>query len=678
MDELDNHALSLVLILDDELFPQLLDWSASQGWSDLVLFLLETDYFRFKTNGTFEEADSVKPSLYEAYHLIKKNQGGHFAAFFTPAKLGALNRLVESGIPLHSVYSQVCNDVWNDLIKRSSQIVGSAFWPSVRRGIVENHEITIEDMLSDASKRHHFDKYIQGEPSDLAALQCLISVRRVLRDLDKYKLSSESTSGQPSPQGMPSKPAASKATDFFGFFGGSSTEESGSSIMRRWRVPKYAVTNASKALQAPFTLSTHSVHSVTSASPHQGAPEYSDPFEAFKIVLEGTRRLQKQFFPSNNSTTVSGANSAFTTYTGASHGYRSRTDSSDTATTSTMTSPQLSGNDTPVHRPRSRPTSMSAGPGHGALQHTHSQRNCAGISEALRIEIQNTLTVNASVRGREIDTVDRAFAFACAHMLEKLLLALEQEMLSYISEIFAEFVETNEYARMVAHARALQCPRIADYTSKLEFLYDRVRQQRIVSWKDTQTKGSYSAIPIYAVVSPLTSSSIRTGKVFLAYEQLSAEGEAPLPAFSSDHSSPDRRQRSGSGGSPRAGQDDSASAAQAGTQDADALGHDHKPHAEFKPNVVAISLEVGESHALQLLKLVGAYFALVPTLVSGASNDPPVAGNGGLLPASREPIRWREAPRCPAAHPPTSVVASEQIRCITPGQHCRPVPVRPG
>jgi hypothetical protein len=28
-----------------------------------------------------------------------------------------------------------------------------------------------------------------------------------------------------------------------------------------------------------------------------------------------------------------------------------------------------------------------------------------------------------------------------------------------------------------------------DYTSKLEFLYDRVRQQRIVSWKDAQTRG---------------------------------------------------------------------------------------------------------------------------------------------------------------------------------------------
>jgi hypothetical protein len=81
-------------------------------------------------------------------------------------------------------------------------------------------------------------------------------------------------------------------------------------------------------------------------------------------------------------------------------------------------------------------------------------------------------------------------------MLEKLLLALEQEMLTYVTEIFNEFVETTDYAMMVAHARALQCPRIVDYTAKLEFLYDRVRQQRIVSWKDTQTRGNVHVSPL--------------------------------------------------------------------------------------------------------------------------------------------------------------------------------------
>jgi hypothetical protein len=483
MDELDNSALSLLLILDDDLFPQLLDWSASQGWSDLIIFLLETDYFRFKTNGSFEEADCIKPTLFEAYHLIRKNAGGHFGAFFTPEKLNALNRLLDSGIPLNSVYSQICNGVWKELLVRASQIVDSSSWPSVRRSLVENYEISLEEMLNDASKRLYFDRYIQGEPCDLAALQCLLSVRRILKDLSKYKLRSEGPSSPSTPQPT-TKPTTSKTAEFFGLFG-IATEDGGSSIMRRWRASKNAVTSASKALQAPFAQSTHSLHPTAITSQHQCTNEYSDPFEAFKVVLEGTRKLQKQFFPS--STAVSGANSAFTSYTTATNslsGYAPATyrenDSSDSNTNtsnSAATSPRNHLGESPNQR-RARPVSGGG-----------SQRNCSGISEALRIEIQNTLTVNASVRAREIDTVDRAFAFACTHILEQLLLALEKEMLTYVTDIFDDFVETTDYAKMVAHARALNCQRIADYTAKLEFLYDRVRQQRIISWKDMHTKG---------------------------------------------------------------------------------------------------------------------------------------------------------------------------------------------
>lgn len=509
MDELDNDALPLLLLLDDELFPQLLEWSASKGWSDLVIFLLETDYLRFKTNDIFE-ADFDSLTLYEPFHLIEKNSEGCFDKFFTPEKIDAMKRLLHSGIPLKSVYSQVCADVWKEMLRRGNLIIHSTFWPSVRRCIVQNHEIKLEDMLDDESKRQYFDRYIQDNASDLASLQCLLSVRRVLKEVGRYKVDPDfpekhTAFSTAHPIGM-THSGTTAGLNMFGYFLGRSTDDASPSIMNRWRASKNAVVSASKALQAPFAG-----HNATASgaggnvnSP-QHSHDYSDPFEAFKILLEGTRHLQKQFFPTSanlstgpgsafaTQTTVSGTTNGFL-YGGASRrgsvGMNSSSSTSSDAgdSSSTTSSPRAGA------KSAASPQNCSGGHqahyinGHSGVSST--LRNCSGISEALRIEIQSTLAINASVRAREIETVDRAFAFACAHILEKLLLALEQEMLAYISAIFTSFEDTNDYALMVAHARALKCKRVSDYVSKLEFLYDRVRQQRIVSWKDAHTRGN--------------------------------------------------------------------------------------------------------------------------------------------------------------------------------------------
>jgi len=490
MDEIDNEALSVLMILDDELFPQMLEWSASKGWSDLVIFLLETDYLRFKTNGMFE-SEPDKTGLYEPYYLIQKNSGGCFDQFFTTQQMDSLRRLIDSGIPLNSVYSQVCTTVWKEMLLRTSEIMNSPTWPTVRRSIVEHHEIDIEDMLGDDMKRKYFDRYIQGDACDLAALQCLLSVRRIFAALSQYKevhlgegIAQESGAGTTGST-TSSNTNTTVASGMFSYFGSKNGDEN-ASIMRRWKASKNAIVNASKALQAPFATSSHPTganSSNTQSSTHH--EYYTDPFEAFKILLEGTRQLQKQFFPASTNLTSPG--SAFNTH---SNGTSPRsTHYTDTMSDSTISPPGLS------HSGRG-----SVGSGRMSLSHpighsnTHGQaRNCSGISEALRMEIQSTLTVNASVRSREIETVDRAFAFACAHLLDKQLHALETEMLTYISAIFIDFQHTHDYALMVAQTRALQCKRITDYSSKLEFLYDRVRQQKVVSWKDSNTRGEICA-----------------------------------------------------------------------------------------------------------------------------------------------------------------------------------------
>ncbi|KAJ1426434.1 hypothetical protein B484DRAFT_450707 [Ochromonadaceae sp. CCMP2298] len=465
MDELENDVLPVLLLLDDNLFPQLLEWASSQGWADLVLYLLETDVLRFKSNGRLELDDSHL-SMHQPFYLIEKNSQGCFDPFLSPPKLAAVRRLIASGVPLNSIYAQVCNSIWREMLHRGNQIMQCSIWPTVRRFIVEGHEIGILDMLSDTSQRKYFERFIQRDASDLASLQCLISVRRILEKLERFKnhqLDAPDRTPSPTPTANSNSPSRSP------------------SLMRRWRASKNAVISASKALQAPFAPSSHTTPAADRNSQNN---EYTDPFEAFKIVLEGTRSLQKQFFPTSSNFGGFGGsgrdnpNSADSFYGGA--GFNGSSDDYD----------EYSGG------------TGSRGYG-GRLSH-NTPRNCSGLSEALRIEIQSTLTVNASVRAREIETVDRAFAFACANMFERQLLALEKEMLAYISVIFEDFVTTNDYVLMVAYARAQQCQRITDYYSKLEFLYDRVRQQKTVSWKDPYTRG----------------------QVYIAYERISDEKDA--------------------------------------------------------------------------------------------------------------------------------------------------------
>ena len=525
MDEVDNESLSVLMILDDDLFPQLLEWSANKGWSDLVIFLLETDYLRFKTNDMFE-SEPDKTGLYEPYYLIEKNSGGCFDKFFNPEQLTALKRLIDSGIPLNSVYSQICSTVWKEMLSRTGDIVHSPIWPTVRKSIVERHEISMEEMLADDMKRKYFDRYMHGDACDLAALQCLLSVRRIFASLKRFKDAVPSADGTSHEvQGGATKAApmgqnaAPQQSTIFSYFGNKSNDDN-QSIMKRWKASKTAIVSASKALQAPFSASTHSTHANNTSQNITTQQEfYTDPFAAFKILLEGTRQLQKQYFPSSTNLSA-GSNSAFAAHS-AHHA------SNNASGASGVQSPHVNNyNTTPRGQPAQNaqvdgltPRGLIAGAGrpplayinvtpnnnhhHNPNHHGHSNsprnsypshaaqaRNCSGISEALRMEIQSTLTVNASVRTREIETVDRAFAIACAHMLDKQLHALEAEMLAYIGMIFAQFVDTTDYVLMVAQHRARQCRRIVDYSNKLEFLYDRVRQQKVVSWKDAQTRGT--------------------------------------------------------------------------------------------------------------------------------------------------------------------------------------------
>ena len=116
--------------------------------------------------------------------------------------------------------------------------------------------------------------------------------------------------------------------------------------------------------------------------------------------------------------------------------------------------------------------------------------NCAGLSEPLRMEISATLSLNSAVRTRDIETVDEAFAFACANMLEKLLHRLQEETYAYIQKVYATFEQTStDYVAMLAHHKVGALPAVIDYSCKSEFIYDRVRHLKRIPWNDAQANG---------------------------------------------------------------------------------------------------------------------------------------------------------------------------------------------
>jgi hypothetical protein len=105
------------------------------------------------------------------------------------------------------------------------------------------------------------------------------------------------------------------------------------------------------------------------------------------------------------------------------------------------------------------------------------------------MELAATLSLNSSVRTRNIETVDQAFAFACANTLDRLLRALDRETFGYLTKAYHAFESSTDYATMVAANRASHAPQIASYIERLEFLNDRVRHEKLVPWTDQQSAG---------------------------------------------------------------------------------------------------------------------------------------------------------------------------------------------
>jgi hypothetical protein len=259
MDELENHSLSLLLLLDDHLLPLFLEWCVTNGLSDMVMFLLQADFLRYKSDVNFSlipeqrSISSITHHINKIYHIIVEQQivphgktgkspcFRHLCGLLSKRRKDCFTRLKCSGLPFYAIYNKLADAVWDDLLMKGKSIVCSSQWTSLRRHLLACHvgddELGMESILADPILCKYFERFLQRDPSELASLHCLLYVRKILS------------------QAYPN--SAANTDDFV-------------------------------QLSKNFEKKNPEIKS-------------SEIFETFKILLNGCRVLHKQFFPAGTS-----------------------------------------------------------------------------------------------------------------------------------------------------------------------------------------------------------------------------------------------------------------------------------------------------------------------------------------------------------------------------------------
>ena len=87
-------------------------------------------------------------------------------------KVKSIDRLVRSKIPLHAVFSTVCDRVWSKVIVRCRLITRSNIWSSLRRELLSaldsmepNLNLDMIAVLTDSTYRKYFDRFIRSNPA---------------------------------------------------------------------------------------------------------------------------------------------------------------------------------------------------------------------------------------------------------------------------------------------------------------------------------------------------------------------------------------------------------------------------------------------------------------------------------------------------------------------------------
>ena len=87
-------------------------------------------------------------------------------------KVNSIDRLVRSNIPLHAVFSGICDRAWMKVLARCRMITRSNIWSSLRRELLAaldsmepNLNLDMIAVLTDSTYRKYFDRFIRSNPA---------------------------------------------------------------------------------------------------------------------------------------------------------------------------------------------------------------------------------------------------------------------------------------------------------------------------------------------------------------------------------------------------------------------------------------------------------------------------------------------------------------------------------
>jgi hypothetical protein len=206
-DEIEGDPLTLVMFHERLYFPLLLDHAMQEGFSELLLFLIETDKLRMD-----EDLEAPLPSadvINRIYMTYLSNENGTVRKCAEAAGINCnkIKHAVEMCIPLQTIFASVCECVWRDVFRRMKALPYCDMWPSVRKAILEDDQghghgqgqgqekgqgqtlhMELLTVISNDSNRLFYERHIRSTPSDLACMHVWLSVRDMLRKAKEARL----------------------------------------------------------------------------------------------------------------------------------------------------------------------------------------------------------------------------------------------------------------------------------------------------------------------------------------------------------------------------------------------------------------------------------------------------------------------------------------------------------
>lgn len=355
-----NYAFGLHLLLEDS--SSTIEWARSEGkgFEKLFVFLLSADSLRYLRHNVNNEQSQSLAKLVSSYIIPTDGSTSPVLEMAPPESVRLIEYLVKRKVPLHCSLQTICELIWDLMITQvSTSLFESRIWVSLRKNIVRNAKKDLSMILSERESRKCFEEYLDL-CSPGADLTCLLSWRdtnKTLQVLQDYK----------------KKEPVKELTIASG-----SRKSSG------------------KDINAPVALTPST----------SGVRQYTDAYDALKVLLSGARQLQHRYF--SQSQVQEG----------------------------------LSGQISP--------------------------NSLAVPSESLRLELASTLATTSAVR--DVHAVETTFALTCAGRLERLLRGIEKETFQHLESIFPAFLDSYHYLKLVTESSCRESTKIQDFKNQLLFL----------------------------------------------------------------------------------------------------------------------------------------------------------------------------------------------------------------